>query len=106
MMRADNCCSWGSNGRHGQRHRRARSPVDAAMAVAAGVAVEAVAVGEVGVTVSHDPLCAKGGKTVAVLMGRRRNVASVVASLGISLENADPRKSQPKQIWPRSRNLR
>jgi hypothetical protein len=35
----------------------------------AAVAAEAMAVGRGGVAVTRDPLCAKGGKMVAVLMG-------------------------------------
>jgi hypothetical protein len=76
----------------------------AAMVVA--VEVVAVAVGEVGVTVMHDPLHAKGGWTVAFLMAHRRNATTVVACSGTSLRNAGPRKSRPKQIWPRRRSLR
>jgi hypothetical protein len=77
------------------------------MAAVAVVVAEAVTVvvGEVGVTVMRDPLHVKGGNMVAALMDHRRNDASTMASPGTSPGNAGPRKSRPKQIWPRRRSM-
>jgi hypothetical protein len=86
-----------------------RSLVDMTMAAATVVVMKVmvvvVAVGEVEVMVTRDPLRTKGGKTIAVLMGYMRDVISTTACLSMSLRNAGPRKCQLRKIWPRRRSL-
>jgi hypothetical protein len=59
-----------------------------------------VVVGEVEVTLTRDLLHEKGGKMAVAVMGRQKNAASAMVSLGILPRSADLRRRLVRPTWP------